>query len=62
MKIDGPRAILDGSEIEIVSVPLWLGDVETGTTYLENARLKASSALRMLHQPVLAAGLKAASG
>lgn len=33
---------------------MWLGSVETGTTYLENARLKAWAGLRMLDAPVLA--------
>jgi non-canonical purine NTP pyrophosphatase (RdgB/HAM1 family) len=47
-------AILGENGVEVVTLPLWLGDVETGDTYLENARLKASAAMRMLHGPVLA--------
>lgn len=35
-------------------MPIWLGDVETGLTYLENARLKAANALRLLDVPILA--------
>lgn len=48
------EAILRDRGIEIVTAPMWLGDVETGTTYLENARLKAAAAMRMLRRPVLA--------
>jgi non-canonical purine NTP pyrophosphatase (RdgB/HAM1 family) len=47
-------AILGEAGVEVVTVPLWLGDVETGVTYQENARLKAAAAMRMLHEPVLA--------
>ncbi len=59
-KLAEARAILAGSPIEIVTVPMWLGEVETGTTYLENARLKAANALRFVGRPVLAedAGLE----
>lgn len=46
-------AILAG-KLEIVTLPLWLGDVETGASYEENARLKAASALRVCGLPVLA--------
>jgi XTP/dITP diphosphohydrolase len=46
--------ILASSGLEIATVPLWLGEVETGVTYLENATLKASNAMRMLGVPVLA--------
>ncbi len=54
------EAILSGSGLEIVTLPMWLGEVETGVTYLENARLKASATLRMTQLPVLAedAGLE----
>jgi len=54
------RAILEDSGIHVSTVPLWLGEVETGTTFEENARLKAAAALRMVHKPVLAedAGLE----
>jgi XTP/dITP diphosphohydrolase len=43
-----------------VTVALWLGEVETGVTYEENARLKAHNAMRLLGAPVLAedAGLE----
>jgi XTP/dITP diphosphohydrolase len=52
--------ILLGSDLEIVSMPMWIGDIETGATYLENARLKASNVLRLTHEAVLAedAGLE----
>lgn len=53
-KIREASAILAGTGFEIASVPLWLGEVETGTSYLENARLKAASALRLAQMPVLA--------
>ncbi len=48
------RNILGEVGIEIVTLPLWLGDVETGDTYLENARLKAAAVARMAHAAVLA--------
>ena len=47
------QAIL-GSDFEVRTVPLWLGEVETGTSFLENARLKALAAGRLLRRPVLA--------
>jgi XTP/dITP diphosphohydrolase len=53
-KVGEASAILEGTALRVVTVPMWLGEVETGTTYLENARLKASAALRMLRRPVLA--------
>jgi XTP/dITP diphosphohydrolase len=53
-KLAEARAILAGSPLEIVTMPMWLGEVETGTTYLENARLKAANAQRFVHLPVLA--------
>jgi XTP/dITP diphosphohydrolase len=47
--------ILAGSELEIVTEPIWLGEIETGTTFRENAFIKASSAARLLvHAAVLA--------
>lgn len=48
------RAILEGSGLRTRTVNIWLGEVETGLTYLDNARLKASAASRMLGVPVLA--------
>lgn len=48
------RAILDGTGLQVVTVPMWLGEVETGATYLENARLKATAVMRMVRRPVLA--------
>jgi non-canonical purine NTP pyrophosphatase (RdgB/HAM1 family) len=48
------RSILEQSGFEVFTVPLWIGEVETGTTYLENARLKAQSAVRLLGRAVLA--------
>jgi len=53
-KVAEARAILANSPLEIVTVPMWLGDVETGLTYHENARLKAMNAMRYTHLPVLA--------
>jgi XTP/dITP diphosphohydrolase len=52
--------ILTGTSLEVVTVPMWIGDIETGMTYLENARLKASNVLRLTHEAVLAedAGLE----
>ena len=46
--------ILAGSPIEIVVVPLFIGEIEVGTTYLENARIKAANVFRLTHQAVLA--------
>ncbi|MEX2537820.1 MAG: RdgB/HAM1 family non-canonical purine NTP pyrophosphatase [Actinomycetota bacterium] len=59
-KVHEARAILAPSGLEIVTRPMWLGEVETGVTYLENARLKAAATLRMVHTAVLAedAGLE----
>lgn len=53
-KVREVAAILDGTGLEVALEPMWLGDIESGTTHLENARIKAESALRMLHAPVLA--------
>jgi XTP/dITP diphosphohydrolase len=53
-KLAEAREILSGTPLEIVTAPMFLGEVETGTTYLENARLKAANALRFVHLPVLA--------
>ncbi len=54
------RAILEAAGIDVVTLPMWLGEVETGSTFEENARLKATTALRMIRKPVLAedAGLE----
>lgn len=54
------RSILKDAGLTVVVVPMWLGEVETGTTYLENARLKGLAALRSVGRPVLAedAGLE----
>jgi XTP/dITP diphosphohydrolase len=59
-KVREAEAILSSSGLEIVTMPMWLGEVETGVTYLENARLKAAATLRMVHAAVLAedAGLE----
>ncbi len=59
-KVREAEAILSASGVEIVTMPVWLGEVENGVTYLENARLKATATLRMVHAPVLAedAGLE----
>ena len=53
-KVREARAILEPVGIEIVTRPLWLGDVENGLTYVENARAKALAAQRMLRTAVLA--------
>jgi XTP/dITP diphosphohydrolase len=53
-KLVEARAILDGTPLDIVTLPMWFGDVETGVTYLENARLKAYTAMRFTGEPVLA--------
>lgn len=53
-KLREVRAILGGTGLEAVSVPMWLGETETGTTYHENARLKATALLRLIRRPVLA--------
>lgn len=42
------RRILSDGGLEIVRAPIWLGEIETGTSYLENALIKASSAARLL--------------
>lgn len=53
-KVREVAAVMTSSGLDVVSVPMWLGEVETGVTYLENARLKAGAGLRMLGTPVLA--------
>jgi len=53
-KIREIEAILSGSGFEIDIEPIWLGDIETGVTYLENARIKAASAVRLSGRAVLA--------
>lgn len=59
-KLREARAVLDGSGVEVQTLPFWLGDEETGTGYLDNARRKAAAALRLCGLPVLAedAGLE----
>jgi XTP/dITP diphosphohydrolase len=59
-KVREAEAILAPSGLEIVTRRMWLGEVETGVTYLENARLKAAATMRMVHTAVLAedAGLE----
>lgn len=54
------QAILGAEGVRIEVVPIWLGDVETGVTFDENALLKASAVMRMVRRPVLAedAGLE----
>jgi non-canonical purine NTP pyrophosphatase (RdgB/HAM1 family) len=41
-------AILAAAGHDVVPVPMWIGEIESGDTYLENARIKASSVARML--------------
>ncbi len=48
------QEILGSAGVELNIVPIWLGEVETGTTYAENARLKAAAAFRMLQRTVIA--------
>lgn len=52
--------LLGGEGIEVSWTPSWLGEIESGTTYLENARIKAYSMHRMVQTDVLAedAGLE----
>lgn len=59
-KLREATTILAGTSIELVSLPMWLGEVETAPTYAGNARLKAQAAQRMLGGAVLAedAGLE----
>ena len=42
-KLDEAREILHGSPLEIVTMPMWLGDVETGVTYLSVGALTHSA-------------------
>ena len=53
-KVHEARAILAGSDIRIQASPLWFGEVETGVSFEENARLKAAAAYRMVNRAVLA--------
>lgn len=53
-KIREIRALLDGSGIDAEYEPMWLGEIETGVSFIENARLKAASAMRLSRAPVLA--------
>jgi len=53
-KIREIEAILAGSGFEVDVEPMWLGDIESGVTYMENARLKAGSATRLSGRAVLA--------
>lgn len=53
-KVREVQAILAGGDIRLVSVPMWLGDVETGETFRENALLKAAAVHRMVRRAVLA--------
>ena len=41
-------AILGAQGHEVVPMPMWFGDIETGDSYLENARVKAWSVARLL--------------
>lgn len=52
-KVREIRAILDGSALDVYTLPMWLGHVETGPDYLANARLKAEAAVRTTGVPVL---------
>lgn len=59
-KLREAAAILEGSGLELVVPPMWIGQEETGLTYLENARAKAAAVARLTQRPVLAedAGLE----
>ncbi len=48
------RAILEEAGFVVHALPMWLGEIENGTTYLENAQLKAWSAGRLVQGAVLA--------
>lgn len=48
------RAILDAAGHTVVTLPMWIGEIETGESYLENARIKARSAARLHRHAVLA--------
>jgi non-canonical purine NTP pyrophosphatase (RdgB/HAM1 family) len=41
-------AILGASGHEVVAMPMFIGEIESGTSYLENARIKAWSVARLL--------------
>lgn len=41
-------AILGAAGHEVVPMPMWFGEIETGDSYLENARIKAWSVARLL--------------
>ena len=41
-------AILRAAGHEVVARPMYIGEIESGTTYLENARIKAWSVARLL--------------
>jgi XTP/dITP diphosphohydrolase len=53
-KVREVEAILAGTGLEIEVVSMWLGDIESGVSHLENARIKAGSAMRLTEHPVLA--------
>jgi XTP/dITP diphosphohydrolase len=53
-KVREIEAILRGTGLEVDVEPMWFGDVESGVTFLENARMKAETAVRMTRRPVLA--------
>jgi XTP/dITP diphosphohydrolase len=41
-------AILGAAGHEVVARPMWIGEIESGDSYLENARIKAWSVARLL--------------
>lgn len=53
-KVREATAILDTSPLRILVVDTFIGEIETGASYLENARLKAMSLARVVDLPVLA--------
>ncbi len=59
-KLREARAILEGSGLELAVRPMWIGQEETGLTYLDNARAKAAAVARLTRCTVLAedAGLE----
>ena len=53
-KVREASAILREVGIEVEVAPMFIGDEENGSTYLENARTKAAAVRRLIGRPVLA--------
>jgi XTP/dITP diphosphohydrolase len=41
-------AILSEAGHEVLAMPMWFGEIESGSSYVENARIKATSVARLL--------------